>query len=503
MYNTVTIEIAICEITHVQAPDAPTDASYIIFAPTSLLDITPNFEQVPACGYDIVNVLEWTIPDGAPITVTADNDYQLTTESAEGADHSVYTLIFKNDATYLDQVFTTSLIEFTVTVTDPCRTATIQVIELTAMTVVLGETEEQPFDEATDSAGDLYGAAVCGTRTMEIMDTDSGAVSEVVSVVEGANPGEYKVVAHSEDEAHEGTHNLMLVVTFTDYPLLTDGTYPKSEKEFTLLIEPAPCDCSLITWDNPETLTMATGLYFDPVDSIALSKSVANEDSKSASPAIRACYRDGGTCNLESTIEVVDAATAVLDAAFMSMADLTLTVEPTISSQIGPYQMKMIQTVAEVDVAGTALVPIEFIAVEVEVTCTITEVLIPDAPAETQYLINTADVVIQLAPSFTQWPPCDYVLTEVLEWTFDPTPMAPATPTSDNPYEITIATADLTEATMYTMTLTDAVSYEAQEFTPSISFDIELIHPCRRAALTPPTIEAMTYTLRSAQNEYQ
>ena len=68
------------------------------------------------------------------------------------------------------------------------------------MTVRLGETSEQAFNEATDSAGDLYGAAVCGTRTYVIIDTNSDQVSEVISVVESSYPGKYNLVANSEDE---------------------------------------------------------------------------------------------------------------------------------------------------------------------------------------------------------------------------------------------------------------------------------------------------------------
>ena len=55
-------------------------------------------------------------------------------------------------------------IEIPVVVTDPCRTSDIAAVTLTAMTVVLGEEEKQYFSEATDSAGDTYGASVCGVR---------------------------------------------------------------------------------------------------------------------------------------------------------------------------------------------------------------------------------------------------------------------------------------------------------------------------------------------------
>ena len=78
-----------------------------------------------------------------------------------------------------------------------------------------------------------------------------------------------------------------------------------------------------------------------PVDTLTFVKAEANEDSKSASPAIRACYRNGGSCPTSSTIAIVDNSTDALDSAFMSIVGTTLTVQPTISSQIGSYNMKV------------------------------------------------------------------------------------------------------------------------------------------------------------------
>jgi len=77
----------------------------------------------------------------------------------------------------------------------------------------------------------------------------------------------------------------------------------------------------------------------------------------------------------------------------------------------------------------------------VTVTCTITEISVPDLPTETTYLINSGDLVITMAPNFLQYPPCDFVLNELLMWNYDPSP-APAAPNGSNQYEITIASTD-------------------------------------------------------------
>jgi hypothetical protein len=145
------------------------------------------------------------------------------------------------------------------------------------------------------------------------------------------------IVIYSEDENDEGLFNLKMRVTFTDYPLATSPTYPNKEAFWSLQINPATCDCSLITWDNPAMLTLSVGVMY--TGDLTMVKATTNEDSKSASPAIRACYRNGGNCDEVSILDVVDDSTGVLDGtdSFMTMSGLTLTVVPTTSSHIAVY----------------------------------------------------------------------------------------------------------------------------------------------------------------------
>jgi hypothetical protein len=190
------------------------------------------------------------------------------------------------------------------------------------MTVVLGEVENQAFSEAIDSAGTSYGTTVCGPRTYEILNFGVGTTASVASVeVVDAASGSYNIKATSNDEANQGNQNLVLRVTFTNYPLTTNAAFPKAETSFALYISEASCNCNLITWDNPAVLTLTTGLMTSPADTLSFVKAEANEASKSASPAIRACYKNGvSNCILSATISIVDDDTGTLDSAFMSVA---------------------------------------------------------------------------------------------------------------------------------------------------------------------------------------
>lgn len=299
------------------------------------------------------------------------------------------------------------------------------------MSVVLGQYEKQYFDQVVDSAGTSYGATVCGDRTFEIYSASDNTLSHVmyVDVSDDAGQGEFMIVAFSEDENDEGYGTFYIRTTFTDYPLTEDPNFPKSETTFGLEITQAVCDCSLITWDQPDLLYLTTELMKDPADTLTFVKATANEDSKSASPAIRACYRNNASCSEDSTLTIVDDATQLLDGTddFMVMVGLVMTVTPTISSHIGVYQMLATQN-------PSIRTEFSWIAAEITVTCTITEITVPDLPTASEYIIGSdTALVIDLSPPFEQYPPCGYPLSETMLWTFEPS-SAPAVPTFDNLY---------------------------------------------------------------------
>ena len=139
-FSTVTISVGWCVITSISSPSQPSagDASYIVFDTAKTITLTPQFEQVPACGYTLVEDIQWTIPGTAPITVTGD-PYVLSVSSTDGLNHhATNPVIVQNNVEYDGSTWSPS-VSFDIVITDPCRTSTITDITLTAMTVVLGE----------------------------------------------------------------------------------------------------------------------------------------------------------------------------------------------------------------------------------------------------------------------------------------------------------------------------------------------------------------------------
>jgi len=128
-------------------PTTPAATSYLIFATTPLsIDISsPGFQQVPACGYYLVETFTWTIPADSGITQDTDggSNYKLKVDSTTPAHDGTYTVKLELSALYATLVATfTQEISFTVTVTDPCLTTAIAPFTLSAMSMQAGQTIE-------------------------------------------------------------------------------------------------------------------------------------------------------------------------------------------------------------------------------------------------------------------------------------------------------------------------------------------------------------------------
>ena len=134
-FQTVDVVLEVCVILSLDPPTMPTTLDYLIFATSDLtIDLSsPGFQQVPACGYYLVETFTWDIPAGAPITenTSGGSRYVIDTASTPPADDGTYAVTLNLSALYATLVTTyTQSISFTVTVTDPCLTTTIAAFTL-------------------------------------------------------------------------------------------------------------------------------------------------------------------------------------------------------------------------------------------------------------------------------------------------------------------------------------------------------------------------------------
>jgi hypothetical protein len=286
--TTLSIVIDPCVITDIDLPDQPTTKEYLIFATSDLvinMD-TPGFQQRPACGYALTEVFSWNVPATAPITVSNDVDpYILTVSSTDPAHRNVYPVELALSARYeVTGVLYSNLIQFDVTVTDPCQTTVMAPWVINDITIESGLIDEQLFNRITDSAADAVSdASICGTRTYEVVEDimNDGTETEqtfifIDTIVDGA---EYKMRTHSEDEdAEVGVHNMVFRVT------LPDATYPVLRITFQVDIQVPTCDCTLLLWDPPTAENFSTTVLKIPSDEFTITMGTANEDSKSDNP---------------------------------------------------------------------------------------------------------------------------------------------------------------------------------------------------------------------------
>lgn len=129
---------------------------------------------------------------------------------------------------------------------------------------------------------------------------------------------------------------------------LPDQTYPTLVKNFQVTILTPVCLCSLQTWDLPAAETFSTTVKKDPSDTFTITMATINEASKTASPKIRACYKQGGPgCQSTTTITKLVEYDANVAAdqrqmpAFMTRNGAALTVSATDNAQAKAYTMEV------------------------------------------------------------------------------------------------------------------------------------------------------------------
>ena len=174
----------------------------------------------------------------------------------------------KDHVTWTDSVVGAQVFDvnqsFTLTVLDPCKTTTIQhITTITNMTVVLGTSAEQAFSEVTDSASTTYGVGSCGSRTYRIVDANDATKTAVTfaRVVVVTADNSYKIVTDSSTEADVGVHNLKVYITLNNYPLSSDLSHPTDlASDFSITINHATCDCTLLKWTLPAAQTLTTSV---------------------------------------------------------------------------------------------------------------------------------------------------------------------------------------------------------------------------------------------------
>lgn len=180
------------------------------------------------------------------------------------------------------------------------------------------------------------------------------------------------------DETNDvGVHNMRLVVS------LPDALYPTLTKDFTVTILTPVCQCSLLEWQMPNSEAFSTTVKKIPSDEFTIAKSTVVEDSKSASPKIRACYIDGGPSCVETTTISSMVENGLTFPTYFSRSADVVTVNSDDNAQARSYVMSVTHTTPDNG-------DITYATVTISVGwCVITHISTPDIPdtSDSSYII--------------------------------------------------------------------------------------------------------------------
>lgn len=210
--------------------------------------------------------------------------------------------------------------------------------------------------------------------------------------------------------------------------------------------------------------------------------------SKTTTPAIRACYRvspAGPGCDEATVITALAEKAPNTLPSYIERAGNVVTVKSTLANQAKSYTMLVTHSTT------FEVAPITFDTLTIVINvCVITAVDLPTNPGTKTYLIHSlTDIDLDLAsPGFVQRPACGYSLTEVITWSFNPTPALPTTQTGGQPYKLKIKSSTNAHAATYVAKLTNNVTYASQSFQPFLTFSIVVTDPCITTVIAPFTI---------------
>ena len=165
-----------------------------------------TYTQVPDCGWPVTNSWSWEGVDASPALTTSGAALSVyTTAKAEAASYEVKlsnTITIASNGPAGSTTFTPSTDAektiFTITITDPCSSASINALVFSPGSISLtdGTTATTTFSAPTNSVMDANNdpALLCGTTSFALFaDTSDTALSTAWAVLSGPVAGVYTI----------------------------------------------------------------------------------------------------------------------------------------------------------------------------------------------------------------------------------------------------------------------------------------------------------------------
>jgi hypothetical protein len=493
IFTAVTVTIT-CTITAIDDPAPPATQTYYIYDTIYTIDLWSTYYlQTPPCEWPAAEVYSWTIPVDGQQSITEIDTHTLEIQTNDKTHAGTFSIVLNNDLTYLGVTFTTQ-IPFTIEVIDPCTITTIHTISITTFTIILGEVATQDFTEATCQIEVDYPAfgELCGPREYLVVDDTDTAVDWIV--ITGDVGGPYTITASPIDESlADLTHNYFLRARFTDQALYPDVV---RQQPLDVTLISATCDCTLLEWVVPSTVTDAVDVALGPA-TMTLPSATIDDASKLPTPGIRVCYTNGNECQYTLTWTPVETGQGALpDFVTQTGSTADLSVDPQTSSHMGiGWSITTVMNIQYTN-GGMGTDSIEFVGLTYDVGCTIVSIENPTDPIEADgwdltYTLYDFALTIDLSTiAWTQTPPCDYPAVSTTAWTNPESYVISPSPWSD--FQLYVSTIDKTKLGTHTLTLVNTLEYDGATFTPEISLDITIVDPCDSTVLQSFVITPIT-----------
>lgn len=136
---------------------------------------------------------------------------------------------------------------------------------------------------------------------------------------------------------------MTLTVGFADYPVADDAEHPTATFNFDINVLDADCDCSLITWNEPENIPiiMQSMVVTTPASNTLL-EAGPEESSLTATTGARACDHNNDECEYAYTITArMLGGDPLYD--WIVYEQPILTVTPTLAEHIGEHFVELEQ----------------------------------------------------------------------------------------------------------------------------------------------------------------
>jgi len=232
-----------------------------------------------------------------------------------------------------------------------------------------------------------------------IKDSTGAVPTWVTAITDGAAANKFIIQVAIDDETYiTNVHAMTVEVGFANYPTSADALHPTKTFSFNVDVKAAVCDCSLVTWNDPENIPilMSAMVVTEPASQLLL-EAGPEESSLTATSGARACDHINDECDYKYTIKAqMEDGSDLPD--WLDYQRPTLYATPVLSEHIGVWLVQMNQTRISNGVRTV------YDAAKITVTCRILTWTPPNMPTIDQatYSIFDPDFKITLTPEFGQ-----------------------------------------------------------------------------------------------------